>query len=377
MPHNMNDKVIRACYLPALLAAVSFAACSSSHGQETDKSEKIVRPVEVVKVQRDSLTDWLTLSGEIHGELEVDVFAEIPERIVAIFVETGDAVKAGQVLIALRKGTLPDAVTSSAAGLQAAHVRLTASEADLTRTEKLYKGGLATDSQLTNLRAAVESARVQLIQLEAAVRQSQNMADKTLVVAPNDGYVGQLNVDVGDMAAPQMPVLSIVRFERIKVKAQASDLDFPILALGLPTIVTSKASPGVVMHGGLSRISPVVDRISRSIRVEALFDNEGYKLRPGMLADLRVRIAEHKDALVLPNSALIDRRANGSAAVFVIQNGKAQRRTIKAGFRQADRVQIVSGLAAGEQVVTLGQNLLREGDPVEVVRLDGTSLGAR
>jgi membrane fusion protein (multidrug efflux system) len=339
-------------------------ACSGKKGPE--KTEQPARVVRVEPVGRADLRDWLALSGDVTGELEVDVFPEIPERIVAVKVAMGDHVKEGQVLFVLRKGTLGDSVVQSQASLDAARVRMKAAEVDLERTQELHGAGAATDVQLLQLQTAVESSRAQLVQLESVLSQTRRVARKSDVVAPISGYVGKVNVDVGDMAMPQAPLCTIAQFDRVKVKASAADVDFVRLKTGLPAEVTSETMPDLAMQGRLSRVSPMIDRVARSVNVEALFENPDGKLRPGMLVDLEVLLAEHPQALVVANKALFNRRMDGRADVFVVENGRAMARAVRVGFRQGDNVQVLDGLKENDQVVVLGQNVLKDKDAVTI-----------
>lgn len=359
--------------------ALSFSGCDKlatlmdgdQAEQEPKKEEaKVVKikPVEVDMAKKRTLEKWLNNSGEIMGSLEVDVYPEIAERLIQLKVDIGDKVKEGQVLAVLRKGTLLDSVTQARANLEASKIRLEAAKTDLQRTEKLYKGGLASDSQLTNARANVAASKAQLAQLEAMVRSSKTTADKITIVAPISGYVGNVIPDVGDMVSPQRPICTIVQFDKIKVRAMASDLDFPYLKVGLPTTISSKAAPGVVVDGKISRVSPMIDRVSRSITIEAVFDNKKHALRPGMLADIKVKLEEYPNILTIPNGITMERHADGRAIVYVVEGDKALRREIKVGYRDGDYVEVLEGLNGTEKIVVLGQHILHDGDTIKVIQ---------
>ncbi len=352
----------------ALVVSTGCDKLKKADAAESEKEVVKIKPVEVAQPERRTLTKWLTNSGEVMGELEVDVYPELAERLIALNVSIGDKVKEGQVLAVLRKGTLKDSLVQAQANLNATKIRLEAAESDLARTQKLYKGGLASDSQLTNMEANVAATKAQLAQLQAVVRSSKTMADKINIVAPISGYIGSVNPDVGDMVSPQIPICTIVRFERVKIRAQASDLDFPYLKVGLPTTVTSKAAPGVEVTGKLTRVSPMIDRISRSITIEAMLNNKSHELRPGMLADVKIKLEEYPNVLTIPNGITMERKADGTANVYVVENGKAVKKVIKVGFREGDYVEVLEGLTGDEKVVTLGQHILHNGDSVKVIK---------
>jgi membrane fusion protein (multidrug efflux system) len=352
--------------LTCLLAVSSLMLLPSCQKKVADKTTAITRVVRVEPVNRADLRDWLTLSGDVVGELEVDVFPELPERIAAVNVAMGDYVKEGQVLFTLRKGTLRDSVVQSQATLQTARVRLKAAEDDLDRTQRLYKAGIATNAQLSQLQSLVDASRAQLVQLESMVNQTKTVERKSVIVAPISGFVGKVTADPGDMAMPQTALCSIAQFKRVKVTATAPDVDFERLKIGLLAEVSSDTMPGLAMQGQLSRISPMIDRQARSVNVEALFENPDARLRPGMLVDLKVLLAEYPQILVVKNQALINRRQDGRADVFVVENGRAKARAVKVGFREGERVQVLEGLRENDQVVVVGQNVLKDTDAVTV-----------
>ncbi|MDD5309370.1 MAG: efflux RND transporter periplasmic adaptor subunit [Deltaproteobacteria bacterium] len=354
--------------IAAILAIVAAAAsgCNKPKEAAAGGADDVVRVVRVEPVSRADLREWLDLPGEVFGEFEVDVYAEIPERVVAVKVAMGDFVKAGQVLFELRRGTLGDSVIQSNAGLEAARQQLASAETDLERFERLLKSGVVTESQVLQLRTAVDTARSQVVQLEAGVRQSRTVASKSTVVAPISGFVTNVNLEPGAMAMPQVPACSIVLFDRVKVRALAADRDFPRLRLGLPAKVTVDTMPGFAKEGTISRLAPSIDRVSRSVALEAMFDNADHALRPGMLVDLRLLLGERPQALVVRNMSLVNRLKDGRATVFVRNGTRASKRDVRVGLREDELVEVRDGLTEKDEVVVLGQSALRDGDRIKV-----------
>ena len=119
--------------------------------------------------------------------------------------------------------------------------------------------------------------------------------------------------------------------------------------------------------GKISLISPVLDRASRSAKVEIVIDNAGLRLKPGMFAKVRIPVEIYHNALLLPRSAVMEDSIKETHTVFVVAEGRSQRRQVEVGLAEGSRVQITSGLSEGEQVVIAGQHPLMDGEEVTVM----------
>ena len=119
--------------------------------------------------------------------------------------------------------------------------------------------------------------------------------------------------------------------------------------------------------GKISLISPVLDRASRSAKVEITIDNTALHLKPGMFAKVKIPVEIHENAILLPRSAIIEDSLKQVQTIFVVVNGRSKRRQVEMGLAEGSQVEITSGLSAGEQVVIAGQHTLKEGEEVTVM----------
>jgi membrane fusion protein, multidrug efflux system len=189
-----------------------------------------------------------------------------------------------------------------------------------------------------------------------------------IVTAPISGRVAANYLDVGERATPQTPLSLIVGGNPIKVYISVPDTELAKIAEGMKVEVTVPAVPGVVYTGSVERISPVIERTTRTSRVEITIKDHDGKLRAGMFGDATIVLSEKADALVIPfESVMYDREGRQGPYCYVVIGDSARRRSLTLGIIEEESVEVVSGLAKGDKVVTLGKENLSDGTPVVVV----------
>jgi len=349
------------------LAAACVAGCGPQAEEDDDKDATIV--VETRQVETATLTRWLGYVGDIEGEAEIRVYSPIPDRIVSLPVKEGDRVKAGQVLATVRSGVLRQGVQQAASGVDAARAQRAALEDQLGRMRKLESSGAVTSSQLLAVESQFAAAEAQVRQLEAMLGQAKQRRGDAVIKAPIDGVVGQLFMKIGDMAVPQIPVCTVVDMDVVRVKVRVPETDLPYLAIGLPVELTVAVEEGEPIRGYVSRVSPVLDRLSRTATMEVDLDNKDHSLKPGMLARIRIQVEQRENVVVAPTSALtVTAKREGKHNLYramVASGGKAEERFVLLGLEEGERVEVVKGLSAGEQLIVRGQHMLADGDPIQ------------
>ncbi|HOU36183.1 MAG TPA: efflux RND transporter periplasmic adaptor subunit, partial [Candidatus Omnitrophota bacterium] len=188
--------------------------------------------------------------------------------------------------------------------------------------------------------------------------------EKAAVESPISGIVGRVLVDIGTNVSPQSAVALVVNMDRVKVFLDVPEKYLPSLSLNMPAAVRVEAYPDEMFRGVITRISPIVDTATRTCQIEIAIDNREHKLRSGMYAKVKIVIRTYKDALVVLKEAIMGKEPQ--RYVFVVIDQKAAVREIQTGARQGPYVQVTQGLAAGDRVVIMGQQRLREGVSVIV-----------
>ncbi|MBX3249485.1 MAG: efflux RND transporter periplasmic adaptor subunit [Myxococcales bacterium] len=359
----------------APIALVSFVSLASL-GCAAPPADAPTPPRLVVTApaHRGEAVDRVVLLGDVEGEVDVRVFSDVPERVRALHAREGDPVRAGAPLATL-EASMPSAdVAQADAALLAAEASRDRLRVDVDRTRPLVERAAIAPSQLEALEAQLRAAEAQVAQLEAGRRVAGLRRARSVVRAPIDGVLADLAPSVGDLVGPQAPLARVVRMDRVKVVVAVVEEDFVRLREGMSVRVRPTARPDVVREGRVARLSPVLDRLSRTGRVEVEVDNADHALRPGMVAEVAIELVRREDVVLVPSRAVLmsaRTASDRSAFVFVTDGGRASRRAVLLGQRypgegDETRVEIREGLDGGEAVVIEGHHVLRDGAAVRV-----------
>ncbi|WP_185962595.1 efflux RND transporter periplasmic adaptor subunit [Thalassomonas sp. M1454] len=344
--------------LPLLfLSALLIGLVTYVQWPETESEKKRYQRIVTVKTAQvidAEFSDEFEALGTSLANESVIITSQRSDIVEQVLFNDGDIVKKGQILVELRK----EAEQANVRELQA---NLKESSAQLTRYNELRKQDVASIAQLEEQQAKTESIQARLKNVQAELA-------KLTIKAPFDGQLGFRNVSVGSSVKNGDVITSLDDLSTIKV-------DFFIPEQYLPTIKVKQvinsrnvAYPGVTFKGIISSISPRIDAKTRMVKVRALLPNDEGKLRPGMLMAITIkRKVEH--VLQLPETAVIP--FEDSHFVFLNNDGVVARTPIVIGRRKPGVVEIISGLNAGDEVVTEGALKLRDGSSIKVKSEEG------
>lgn len=345
----------------------ALVACSKPATEAKGAGAVETRTVRVAPVELGEVVESVELVGELQGMEEVRVSTVMPERILSLTVREGDQVKAGQVLATLQGDLQSEGLNQAQAGLEAAKANRDAVEDNLRRTRALVEAGSAAPVQLEGLEAQARAAAAQVRQAEAAVAQASAQRSRTAIRSPMSGVVATLHLREGDLAGAGMPVVTVVKADRLKAVLRVPERSFLRIREGMPATIAPLAVPEQQVQGKVTLKGPVVDRMTRTGLVEVHLDNAEGRLVAGSAIRATVELGRRGGVALVPAEAVLlesDTERTGRATAFVSAGGKAQRRTLRVGARQRDRLEVLEGLAAGEQLVVQGAHFLRDGNPI-------------
>ncbi len=308
-------------------------------------------PVIAKKVTRMSMPMQAESLGTTMANESVNITSKVSERVSRILFEEGQLVKAGQVLVELD-------TDEARANLAVASADFSESRSNFKRAEELDRTKSISQSELKQLQSAMEAdqARVQAA--------TARLADLT-IRAPFDGYVGLRRISAGSLVSPGTIITTLDDLDTIKLDFYLPEVLMAKLKPGLEINATSIAYPDTAFAGKVISIDTRVDPVTRSIAIRARIPNAEGLLRPGMLMSV-VLIQEEFDALVIPEQSLISEQSR--QYVFVINQGRAEKRQVKTGRRRPGELEIVDGLVEGEMIVVEGTQRLQVGSEVEVLK---------
>jgi RND family efflux transporter MFP subunit len=362
------------------------AACGSGSAQtEAAPGEAAAPPaVSVVTADTADLESAIEVSGNLVAQARVEVHSKLGGTLERVFVQIGDRVAAGAPLAALDRREIDAQVDAAAASVAVARASLEAAEAALAnaaqegeRAGNLFdKGALprqrmeAADTAFRSARAQRDLARAGVAQAEAAHRRAREVQRDATLRAPMAGVIVERNFDAGNLVGPgsDQPVVAVADMRTLKLEAGVSELDAGRLRVGMPAAVTVSARPGERFEGRLAALAPEVDRRNRHFQIEIRVANDGRKLLGGMYATARIVVDRSDGAVVVPREAVFARA--GARYVYAVQNETVRLARVTEGLTDGARVQITSGLAAGDLIVADARREVAEGAKVRPVAAD-------
>jgi membrane fusion protein (multidrug efflux system) len=361
----------------AVLAAAGGLALATARlwkGRGAGEEEQAARTVPRVGVQivgRGDLVREVDVTGQIMPLAEVTVIPKITGRLDRFrlpsgeLVEEGVQVRAGEVIAVLEHAALAAAVKQAQAAVEVARVTAVDAEREKRRWEALYAEKSATEQQRDKAITAFEMARAQVAQAEAALQHAEVMLEEATIEAPITGIVSRRFVDEGDMVGPNTPLVKIADYGTVKVVAAVSERHISFLRPG-ETVVRAAVDtfPGVVFSGTVHRVGVALDPLTRTVEIEMRLPNPDARLQPGMFARTVMALERREGVAVVPEYALL-RTAEGDAFVFVADDDRVRKRSLRLGLNQGLFHEVLEGLVPGETVVVRGQRNIREGDAVE------------
>jgi len=365
---SIGVKIMRKWMMLVLLISLAvFNNCSQTGGE----TEENAIPVEIMEVGLGQVKQSLNFNGDIKAEVEVKVFAKIPDRIEQLFVDDGDRVRKGEPIAKVLATTIEQGVLQAEAGLSAARAQEANQKVEFERAQRLNKENAMSKQQFDAIQTQYEAVSAQVTQAEAALASARSQLRDATITAPISGIIGKRYYEMGDMAAPTMPIVSIVQMDRVKIALDATEEDLGRLSLKQKAEVQVRSYPGEIFEGKVHKISPILDPVTRLAEVEVLIPNPGYKLKPGMYAEAEITTGILKTVIVVPRYCVIEstslRSVEGEGRVvknyfvFVVDdNNRAQQRQLEVDYVNHKQVAVGAGIAVGEKLVISGQNNLRD-----------------
>jgi membrane fusion protein, multidrug efflux system len=318
-------------------------------------------PPEAVTTITASQEHWpsnASVIGSVAAVQGVTVSADLPGVVSEIAFDSGRRVEAGQVLVRLD-------VRQERAQLAAADAQRELTRLNLERMTSLREKQVVSQAELDRATAEFKQADAQAGEIRAII-------DRKLIRAPFSGVLGIRQINLGQYLTAGDPVVPLQKLDPVYVNFSVPQQDLGDLKIGA-TVQASAESVAVVAVGRITAINSIVDEATRNVQIQAEFRNQGGHLRPGMFVEVEARMGNGTSEVALPASAVS--YAPYGNSIFVVKdlkgpNGKTYRgveqRFVKLGANRGDQVAVVSGLKAGEEVVTSGVFKLRNGASIQV-----------
>jgi membrane fusion protein (multidrug efflux system) len=359
----MKKRILLTVLVLLALAGILAGIKALQINRMIDAGAQFTPPPETVTTTEVRSETWealLTAVGSLTAVQGVTVAAEIPGKIVQIAFEPGSVVQKGTLL--LKQDT-----SSEQAQLPGAEASVALAKANLGRARELLAQKVISQSEFDSAEANFKVA-------VAAAESIRATIGKKTLRAPFAGRLGIRLVNLGQILQEGDPVVSLQTLDPIFVDFLLPQQQLAEIRTGLPVRVTTDALPDQGIEGSVTTINPEVDAATRNIRLQATVANLGGQLRPGMFVNVAVVLPRREEFLVIPATAVL--YAPYSDSVFVVEEKKGEagsppgkvlrQQFVRLGEKQGDFVAALSGLKAGETIVTTGVFKLRNGQAVVV-----------
>ena len=341
----ISQKTIKTLSL-ALLSAGLLASCSSSSSSKAteEQSADTVRLVEVAPAEMRALNLSEEFTAQLEAKVVNNITAQAGGRLKQLLVKVGDRVGAGQAVARME-------ATQAAQ----AQIQLADAKTNFARMDELYKVGGVSKAQWEQAKSAVDQAKLAY----------GNAAENTVLRSPISGFVTAKNYDNGDMTSPQLPVVVIQQIAPVKAVIGVSEQYYSYLKKGAAATLSVDALGEETFSGVVTNIFPTLDPVTHTVSTEIEVANKDLKLRPGMYARVHLDFGT-KEALTVPDKAIVRQAGSGARYVYVFSGGKAVYRAVELGQQQGDLYEVVSGINAGDQVIISAPSNLKNGLSVKL-----------
>ncbi|GGH06178.1 efflux RND transporter periplasmic adaptor subunit [Mucilaginibacter phyllosphaerae] len=355
-----------------ILALLLLAACSNKpkdkkaeladlQKQQSDINAKITKlqsevgtdstkatEVGVVEVKSGAFTNYVQIQGKIDAQDNVTAYPQSPGTITSIYVKPGQHVSKGQVMVQLDNSVLQQQIAQSDA-------QVNLNQTLYNRQKNLWDQKIGTEVQFLQAQTNLQASKKAL----AALRQQANLYR---IVSPISGTVDQMDLKLGQVAQPGTNGIRIVNADVLKVKADVPESYAGSVGTGNEVMILVPDAKDS-LKTKVTFAAKAIDPTSRSFAVEIKLPVRK-SLRPNMTAIIKIADYSKNNAVVIPVKAI--QKSEDGDYVYVAENGIAKRKTIKVGVTYGGQSEILSGLKAGEQLVTEGAADIEDGDKVKV-----------
>ncbi|MEM7353612.1 MAG: efflux RND transporter periplasmic adaptor subunit [Acidobacteriota bacterium] len=367
MPASISNFVFRLGLAAVLLLAW---AC----GEEVEAPEPVIRPVRTHVVETSGGGDRAAYAGVAKAGIESRMSFRVGGTVELVGVKVGDRVRRGTVLARLDATDFELSVEQSEASLAQARASLRQAEADYGRTRALYENNNASRAELDAGRAAAESAAAQVKAAAKALEQARQQVRYTVLVSPMNGAVGTVDVEVNENVSGGQALFRLTADTSPEVEIRVPEVLIPQIEAGQTADVAFDAFPERLFHGTVTEVG-VTSSGSSTFPVTLRIDDDNAAIRSGMAAEVGLRVRHDGQPLGSPAIHVplvaVGEDQNGSF-VMVLEAGTGdtatvRRRPVEVGELGENGVRILSGVEAGERVVTAGVRRLTDGMTVRSI----------
>ncbi|MCK4359526.1 MAG: efflux RND transporter periplasmic adaptor subunit [Candidatus Cloacimonetes bacterium] len=321
----------------AFASLIILTACSKKEEAKSEVEFTGKNYVKVALAEQKNIEEFLLFTGQLQAVQEAYIGSGMSLRIKDILVEEGDIVNESDLLLLMDD-----------AQLKQAEAQFVSAEKDYNRMKALKEKGSISDQAFDQVEAGYKTAKAGY----------EFLKNNTEIRAPFSGIISAKFKKSGEEFTPMMggAILKLININELKIKVCISDKDINLIKKGQKAKVSVDTYPDETFIGIVNYVSPEADKMSGTFPCEILIDNKNGRLKPGQYGKVKIIIAERKSAVVLPQNAVVN-----DNEIFVVENGRAIKRTVILGLQNEGEIEVVKGILAGDTIVISGNVGLKDG----------------
>jgi len=323
-------------------------------------------PVSVEPVQLKNLNSYLVLNGIVEPERKVEIFSRLSAYVQEIVKEEGAYVKENDILVLLDDTEIKISYEQARIELEQAKLSLDEAEQNYVRNQELKKRDLISEQ---DFQAQEAQYRQRQLDHQNRVESFKNLSlqlNWTKIRSLSEGYITERMIEVGDRVNANQQVYTIEDFRPLLIRVFVPTSDSIKLETGMAAEVTTEVIKGAMFEGSVKLINPRIDVETGTVKVTVEVFDDSLRLKPGMFVESRIVIGMKENVLVIPRKAILYKQ--NLTYVFVMNGNQVSQREVTLGLSEEDDVEVVIGLQAGETIVVVGVEGLKDGQRVDVIQ---------
>ena len=349
-------------FIRRTLVVFAVGICSQVMAQST-------LSVQVISASSQQVDEQITLSGEVNALLTSRLSLETEGLVKALYVDVGSRVEKGEPLLKLDDALTRQTLNEAEAAVVAAQASFDDAQRLYSEAEPLLEQSHIAESELQSRKSRRDEAASALQQAKARRNFQQAVLDKHTLYAPFTGVISQKNVEVGEWHQTGDHVLQLVSVDEVRLDVRVPQEVYPRLRNVKQVTLLPDTMPNQRIAGEIATLVPIGTSSGRSFLVRLRPTAADTQLVPGTSARATISFEVSQRAIIVPRDALL-RQPDGNVSAFVVEDGVAKRRLLTLGGSGDYGIEVLKGLSEGDQVVIRGNEVLSDGQSVNVKQDD-------
>ena len=371
-------------YLSIVSILIIFQACggrsaSSGGPSERGNQKNPGTSVETITAETRDISRQIKSFGNIRAQEIVQVTPQLSNRITQVYAELGDTVKQGEVLAEIYDAPFRDRFQQAKAQIEQSRSSYVRDSLQFERQQELYQKDLISGSEYESAKATFESSKAQLQSSKASLTESRENLNNTRITSPVYGVVLNRNISEGDLATTGQVAYEIANLVGYQARVYLPLEEWKNVEIGQSVDFRVSNQPSISGKGRVTQISPRLNPTTGLGEVIISLTQDGDSIYQGVLVEATINVETHNNAVVIPRAALVENvqtliepesntiQLERSYSAFVVKDDSlAIQSELRLGIEQGDKVEVLSGLQPGDEIVITGQNGLSDSTRVRV-----------